>query len=71
MLVLGEGWGEGRLGRGDATDHSLYCSFHWAFHPSGTFGGGGPGGASKSAIFFTLCPFVRSLSTPHSYLGVL
>jgi hypothetical protein len=32
--------------------HSLYWSFHWAFHPSGTLGGGGPGGgvAPKSFI---------------------
>lgn len=30
--------------------HSLYWSFHLATQPSGTLGGGGPGGASKSAI---------------------
>lgn len=30
--------------------HSLYWSFHTAFQPSGTLGGGGPVGAAKSAI---------------------
>lgn len=41
-----------RRWRGDEVDvyHSEYCSFHCAFHPSGTFGGGGPGGGTKSAI---------------------
>lgn len=30
--------------------HSLYWSFHWAFQPSGTLGGGGPDGGMKSAM---------------------
>lgn len=37
----------------DVADHSLYCSFHCAFQPSGTtgaFGGGGPGGGAKSMM---------------------
>ena len=30
--------------------HSLYWSFQSAFHPSGTLGGGGPEGGTKSAM---------------------
>lgn len=30
--------------------HSEYWAFHWAFQPSGTRGGGGPDGGTKSAI---------------------
>jgi hypothetical protein len=30
--------------------HALYWSLYTAFHPSGTLGGGGPGGGAKSAI---------------------
>jgi hypothetical protein len=41
--------------------HSLYWSFHWAFHPSGTLGGGGPGGgvAPKSFIVIAVKERVR------------
>lgn len=44
--------------------HSLYCSFHLATQPSGTFGGGGPGGASKSAIVVDLRLCVFSFEWP-------
>lgn len=33
-------------GRGKVAYHSWYCSFHWAFQPSGTRGGGGPEGGA-------------------------
>lgn len=29
-------------------DHSLYLVSQTAFHPSGTFGGGGPGGGASA-----------------------
>jgi len=35
--------------------NSLYCSFHCALYPSGTLGGGGWGGGTKSAIAVTVC----------------
>lgn len=37
-------------GDSELAHHSLYWSFHRATQPSGTLGGGGPDGASKSAI---------------------
>lgn len=38
------------LGSDCVTYHSLYWSFQRAIQPSGTLGGGGPDGASKSAM---------------------
>lgn len=42
--------GEERRGEGWRTYHSLYSAFQSAFQPSGTLGGGGPDGGTKSAM---------------------